>query len=218
MRLATAAKRAFDRKHWDHAKWEAVLPKLDQMDEVELAESEPYLADLLDPVRRHALVEEIAAAEKRGALHEARRVRHMLEHPEYYELKGFLRRCLRKTERRIRDLLGKHAAIGAELERPEDSDGGPKEELARVEDLDAALVSEPLDRKVRELGRHVRRLKRIVTKLQGQTQGDDVNRWKVRHVASLVALGVGSVIAATTDFRTGVVLLFIALYLRPGIS
>jgi hypothetical protein len=79
-------------------------------------------------------------------------------------------------------------------------------------------VSEAPDRKVRELGRHVRRLKRIVTKLQRRTQGDDVNRWKVRHVASLVALGVGSVIAATTDFRTGVVLLFIALYLRPGIS
>jgi hypothetical protein len=68
----------------------------------------------------------------------------MLEHPEYYELKGFLKRCLRKTERRIRDLMGKHAAIGAELERPENSDGRPKEELARVDDLNAHLCRRPL--------------------------------------------------------------------------
>jgi hypothetical protein len=83
MKLATAAKHASDRKHWNHAKWDAVLPELD---EDVLSEREPCLAEVLDPSRRRALSEEIAAAERRGELHGARRMRHMLEHPEYYDL------------------------------------------------------------------------------------------------------------------------------------
>jgi hypothetical protein len=46
MSLETAARHAQVGTAWDHAKWDAVLPKLD---EEELSQPEPYVADVLDP-------------------------------------------------------------------------------------------------------------------------------------------------------------------------
>jgi hypothetical protein len=100
-RLAAAAKQSSYGKHRCHPKWDAVLPK---PEEDALSEREPYLAEVLDPSKRVALSGESAAAEKRGELYDARRMSHMLEHPEYYELREHITRCLQGLKAHVRTL------------------------------------------------------------------------------------------------------------------
>jgi hypothetical protein len=78
-------------------------------------------------------------------------------------------------------------------------------------------ASEVLERVVRELRAQVRRLKRALAYPQGAVQDNGGNRWNFRAGASLCALLLGMVVTGV-DFRTAVVLLFVALYLRTGVS
>jgi hypothetical protein len=78
-----------------------VLPTLN---EPTLNKREPYLAQTLDPGQRADILKDIAGAEKRGEGEQARRARHMLDHPEYYELRREIGRCWRRLDKRLKKL------------------------------------------------------------------------------------------------------------------
>ena len=151
-----------------------------------------------------------------------------LEHPEYYELREHFTRCLRGVKASLRGAMRQHdqevasienqrSAIVEDLRKGEEPDSSPEEEGAMADSLTTPLTSEALERVVRELRAQVRRLKRTLAYPQEGVQDEGSNRWNVRAEASLGALLLGIVVVGF-DFRVGIVLLRVALYLRIGVS
>jgi hypothetical protein len=104
LRLMTVVKDAIDPGAWNHAKWDAVLPKVY---ESELTRPEFYLTEVLHPSTKNVLSKEIGAAEKQGHWYNARRIHHMLEHPEYYELRDAIRRLRRLVRTKLVEKPGR---------------------------------------------------------------------------------------------------------------
>jgi hypothetical protein len=114
-------------------------------------------------------------------------------------------------------IQNQRAAIEAELGTGEGHDSSLGNEEAVADDHTTFPTSEGFERLVRELRAQVRRLKSTLAYPHGRVHDKGANRWNLRAEASIGALLLGIVVAGF-DFRTGVVLLLVALYLRIGVS